>query len=145
MGIPNPTPTPPLRCSRCGWLRYCGRRCQQADWADHKHECRALRRLKDKRPGPTLLMAARLVRRLATEGGEGPLAAGLSRLVYHKGRLTEQRRELLGQMAALVQELSLTRATQKEDPAAHAFDARVDEVLARLGGLQYVVRRQWGK
>lgn len=137
---PDGAAAPLQRCSCCGWQRYCGRRCQQADWGEHKYECRALRRLKDKRPGPTLLMAARLLRRVATEGAGGPLAAALGRLMHHEERLPPQRRALMGEMATLVQELCRTRATEKEDPGAHAFDQRVGEALARLGGLEYVVR-----
>lgn len=85
------------------------------------------------------------MRRLVTEGGaEGPLAAALGRLVHHEERLAPQRRELMGEMAALVVELCLTRATEMEDPAAHAFDARVGETLRALGGGQYVVSRRVG-
>lgn len=138
------TNTSMMRCSRCGWQRYCGRRCQQADWAEHKFECRALSRLRKGRrsPGPTLLMTARLVRRVVLEGGDekGPLARALARLMHHEDRLPEARRKLMGEMAALVREVCLTRATEQEDPAAHAFDARVESTLARLGGLDYVVR-----
>ena len=30
-------------CARCKIVKYCGRGCQKADWADHKHECAPLK------------------------------------------------------------------------------------------------------
>lgn len=129
-----------LRCGRCGWQRYCGKRCQRADWAAHKFECLALKRLKAKSPGPTLLMAARLLRLLVVDDeGQGRFAEAVGELVCNEARLPGARRQLMGEMAALVRGLCLTEATKTGDPAAWEFDRKMERTLARLGGLEYVV------
>lgn len=48
-------------------VRYCSRKCQTADWAGHRHECKSLARLSPTVPGPTLLLAARLLRQVLKE------------------------------------------------------------------------------
>jgi len=39
-----------LRCTACKQTRYCSARCQQSDWAQHRHECKLLRQLPKKSP-----------------------------------------------------------------------------------------------
>jgi len=85
-------------------------------------------------------MAARLVRRVVAEGPAGPLATALGRLMHHEGRLPAARRALMGDMAALVQELCLTRASDAENPGSWAYDRAVVQTLAALGGREFVVR-----
>ena len=34
--------TRPRLCARCGFMRYCTRQCQQADWSRHRSECTAI-------------------------------------------------------------------------------------------------------
>lgn len=33
-----------MRCSGCFSARYCGKECQRAHWASHKHECKSVKR-----------------------------------------------------------------------------------------------------
>ena len=34
---------PLMKCTRCQYVRYCGRDCQTRDWRHHKVECKWLR------------------------------------------------------------------------------------------------------
>jgi hypothetical protein len=58
---------PPLqKCTRCEVVWYCCRRCQDDDWADHRHECATLARLGEEGRAETLeadLLLGRLARR----------------------------------------------------------------------------------
>ncbi|OQR95388.1 histone-lysine N-methyltransferase ASHR1-like isoform 2 [Thraustotheca clavata] len=56
-----------LRCSRCKFLHYCSRRCQQADWFMHGAECKYIANYNSNhengpKPTPTVLLVARLLR-----------------------------------------------------------------------------------
>ena len=51
----------PLRCSRCGYARYCDAECQRAAWATHRAECEMLARVRPRLPSPTILLLARVL------------------------------------------------------------------------------------
>lgn len=90
------------------------------------------------------MLAARLLRRVVLDGeGQCPFTRALGRLVCNEGRLPASRRQLIGEMAALVRELCLTEAAGTGDSGAWKFDAKVslERTLAKLGGLEYVVSR----
>ena len=159
------TPPPPRKCTGCMYLRYCSRRCQQSDYKEHKAECESLRCLFSKQknkignkinPGPTLLMAARLLRRLVNEaaaaaaaaeqegaGSKGkdlrrrrPLYDAISKLVHNEDSVPPARRQLLGEMATLVCELVFSPSSfslASASASSHIFETH-------LGGLSFVAR-----
>ncbi|XP_068131295.1 histone-lysine N-methyltransferase SMYD1 isoform X2 [Hyperolius riggenbachi] len=65
------------RCGQCKYAHYCDRTCQKDSWANHKHECGAIKKL-GKAPNENIRLAARILWRIEREGGgltEGCLVA----------------------------------------------------------------------
>ncbi|CAL1709203.1 unnamed protein product [Somion occarium] len=50
------------RCTRCRKIWYCNATCQNADWAEHKHECSALQRWQANAPSPDLSIPSDAIR-----------------------------------------------------------------------------------
>ncbi|KAL3664945.1 hypothetical protein V7S43_010121 [Phytophthora oleae] len=48
------------RCTGCRVARYCSRKCQQLDWAQHRRECSAWRCVPAAKTSPTILLVSRL-------------------------------------------------------------------------------------
>ncbi len=122
---------PPSRCAQCKRLRFCSVVCQKAAWPAHRAECEALGRVAPKIPGPTLLMAARLIRQILQEGFDGPLYQGIERLVHHEGAAPPPKQQLMQEMASLVCTLVFP------PPLSAPATART---LHDLGGVAWVAR-----
>lgn len=78
------------RCGGCRRVRYCSRRCQQADWADgnHKLECPAWRDAIPRAGGrpQTLLLVARVAARMYLSTPSSPEdTAEVEQLRHHYG------------------------------------------------------------
>ena len=89
-----------LRCSACGYARYCSAAHQRDAWAQHKPECALLRASRPRVPGPTMLLLARLLRVVA--GGAGDAAAADAADAWARGGAAalSLRAQLDGQPAA---------------------------------------------
>ncbi|XP_053314124.1 histone-lysine N-methyltransferase SMYD1 isoform X2 [Spea bombifrons] len=55
------------RCGQCKFAYYCDRTCQKDAWANHKHECAAIKKL-GKAPNENIRLAARIMWRIEREG-----------------------------------------------------------------------------
>lgn len=114
-----------LICSRCRASRYCGRDCQHAGWARHKHVCRAL----------GTFAAARGAMADALRGGDSPLI--------------EESVEQLGELATINELGVLTDDSQPglnenddDGPVDRELYARLwrkynDEFIASLAGCDF--------
>lgn len=122
-----------LSCNACKVFSYCSRRCQQQDSPDHMVECAGFVRF-GKVPPPTMLMTARLVRRMAVDAckvkdpAKRYLFITLENLVHHIDKAAPARQEEL--LAIANQICGLVCA-----PPAPPDMAMVVE---QLGGIRFV-------
>ena len=124
-----------LVCNTCKAFAYCSRHCQEQDLSEHKSECANIAHL-DRVPPPTMLMTARLVRRVAVEAitSQDPdkryLFIALENLVHHTDKVEPARQEQF--LFAANQVCGLLCL-----PPAPADMATI---VARLGGPRFVAR-----
>ncbi|POM66657.1 SET domain containing hypothetical protein [Phytophthora palmivora] len=123
------------RCGRCHTAFYCSKTCQQADWKDHRKECKSLAQLAQlglrSDQVVDVLLLGRILRR---EDGEGlqPME-----LVWHEEDVEDQELLLL---AALAQKINLVDESYSMDEMVRMLSrfrnnnfSICDELLLELG------------
>eukprot|EP00752_Nemacystus_decipiens_P004295 g3924.t1 len=104
------------RCSRCKRIWYCSRRCQQADWGQHRPECRAWTSQESARtPTRTLRLAGRILNAMnSPDGGKdngntsnsaSKVREAVEELVHHNDERSPEQKEQFRLMAAFVARL----------------------------------------
>lgn len=124
-----------LVCNTCEAFAYCSRHCQEQDLSEHESECASIAHL-DRVPPPTMLMTARLVRRVGVEAltrqdpDKRSLFRALGQLVHHTDKASPVRQKQFLFAANQICGLLVL-------PPAPADMATI---VAKLGGPRFVAR-----
>ncbi|KAK1946796.1 Histone-lysine N-methyltransferase SMYD3 [Phytophthora citrophthora] len=91
------------RCTGCRVARYCSRKCQQLDWAQHRRECSVWRSVPAVKTSPTVLLVSRLAFKLFLgSGADQEEKNSVLKLRHHLEDHTTVKRQQFQEMAQLV-------------------------------------------
>jgi SET and MYND domain-containing protein len=96
------------RCTACGLVMYCSRRCQKLDFVEgkHQHECKALQTLmkasRNELPTPTIRLAARILWTVEDSDATDNIEGEIDLLEHNMLRRDAANRQLYQQMSTLV-------------------------------------------
>eukprot|EP00033_Pygsuia_biforma_P002586 GCRY01002861.1.p1 GENE.GCRY01002861.1~~GCRY01002861.1.p1 ORF type:complete len:507 (-),score=108.17 GCRY01002861.1:13-1533(-) len=127
------------RCARCKYPKYCSKGCQRDDWAVHKEECLSICARK-KTPTDTMRLVARVLNRHAAniEQKNQREVSSITSLMSHTDKLSNERKEELAKIAALIRRFVANRSPEDEGAAgtgelAHTFTvAEVFEIIQKV-------------
>ncbi|KAJ3147364.1 hypothetical protein HDU89_005716 [Geranomyces variabilis] len=91
-----------FRCGKCGVLQYCSQTCQRQDWAMHKAECPAFRKVAPRKPPTAIRVLCRILWQRALDP---PSYHAVEKLQSHRSEQTAERLETFAQMTMLIRSL----------------------------------------
>ncbi|KAG9268984.1 histone-lysine N-methyltransferase SMYD3-like [Astyanax mexicanus] len=104
-----------LRCSQCKIARYCSVRCQKESWAEHKTECRCLKRVHPRIPPDSVRLTARIIFRLVSDPQAD--AAELYSLSEHQSHLEDMSDDQRAGLSDLCRVLDMYLGEENANPA----------------------------
>eukprot|EP00644_Phytophthora_capsici_P005133 jgi/Phyca11/96394/e_gw1.1.416.1 len=125
------------RCTGCRVARYCSRKCQQLDWAQHRLECSAWRSVPAVKTLPTVLLVSRLAFKLFLSSGiDQEERNSVLKLRHHLEDTSTAKRQQFQEMTALVL-LLLSRYKGDKKlliPSLESLQSDVEEEILKLFG-----------